>query len=136
MKAVSLGLGLAIAFFVSQYQHVVDTSVERLNHNLIIIHYHKKVYQVYKLDCIVITLINNIIMILIIVNKNIIMIIKNKILILIMVKLMITYRTQWMVYEACMEPKNMFCRKLWQLVPFSQVFFIIINTCLCHLTRS
>ena len=130
MKAVSLGLGLAIAFFVSQYQHVVDTSVERLNHNLMIIHYHQKV------DCIVISVINNIIMIMIIIIKNIIMIIKNKILILIMVKLMITYRTQWMVYEACMEPKNMFCRKLWQLVPFSQVFFIIINTCLCHLTRS
>ena len=31
VKAVGLGLGLAITFFLSQYQHIVDSSAERLN---------------------------------------------------------------------------------------------------------
>ena len=30
VKAVGLGLGLAITFFLSQYQHIVDSSAERL----------------------------------------------------------------------------------------------------------
>ena len=31
VKAVGLGLGLALTFFISQYKHIVDTSKERLN---------------------------------------------------------------------------------------------------------
>ena len=38
--------------------------------------------------------------------------------------IIITQRTQWMIYEACIDPENTYCTHIWRIIPFSQVIFI------------